>query len=57
MQNQIETLKMIIETDIDWYNIQIKSGEEMHDYERKNWYQAKKDCAENILILLKNINQ
>jgi hypothetical protein len=57
MQNQLETLKMIIETDIDWFTIQIKSSVEMKDYPREQWYQAKKNIAENYLNLLNNINQ
>jgi len=57
MQNQIETLKMIIETDIDWFKIQIQSSVEMKDYPREQLYQAKKNIAENYLNLLNNINQ
>ena len=57
MQKQLETLKMIIETDIDWFKIQIQSSVEMHDYPREQWYQAKKNLAENYLNLLNNINQ
>jgi hypothetical protein len=55
MQSQLETLKMIIETDIDWFTIQIQSSVEMKDYHREQWYQAKLNVAENYLNLINNI--
>jgi hypothetical protein len=57
MQNQLETLRQIIETDIEWYSIQIKASSEINDWHKASYYEVKKDTAESILHSLNCIAQ
>jgi len=57
MQNQLETLRQIIESDIEWYSIQIKASSEINDWHKASYYEVKKDTAESILHSLNCITQ
>jgi hypothetical protein len=57
MQNQLETLRQIIETDIEWFEIQIKASTEVKDTHRASYYEVKKDYASSILNQLNEIAQ
>jgi hypothetical protein len=57
MQNQLETLRQIIETDIEWFEIQIQAATEIKDTHRASYYEVKKDYASSILNQLNEITQ
>jgi hypothetical protein len=57
MQNQLETLKAILETDVEWFEIQIKASTEIKDTHRASYYEVKKDYASSILNQLNEIAQ
>ena len=57
MQNQLETLRQIIETDIEWYSIQIKASSEINDWHKASYYEVKKDTANSILNQLNEITK
>jgi hypothetical protein len=57
MQNQLETLKAILETDIEWFEIQIKSATEIKDNHKASYYEVKKDYANSIINQLNEISK
>ena len=57
MQKQLETLKAILETDVEWFEIQIKASTEIKDTHRASYYEVKKDYASSILNQLNEIAQ
>jgi len=57
MQNQLETLKAILETDVEWFEIQIKVSTEVKDIHKASYYEVKKDYASSILNQLNEIAQ
>jgi hypothetical protein len=57
MQNQLETLRQIIETDIEWFEIQIKASTEVKDTHRASYYEVKKDYANSIINQLNEITK
>jgi hypothetical protein len=57
MQNQLETLRQIIESDIEWYSIQIKASSEINDWHKASYYEVKKDTANSILNQLNEITK
>ena len=57
MKNQLETLRQIIETDVEWFEIQIKASTEVKDIHKASYYEVKKDYANSILNQLNEIAQ
>jgi len=57
MQNQLETLKAILETDIEWFEIQIKASTEVKDIHKASYYEVKKDYALSIINQLNEISK
>jgi len=57
MQNQLETLKSILETDIEWFEIQIKASTEVKDNHKASYYEVKKDYAASIINQLNEISK
>jgi hypothetical protein len=49
MQNQLETLKEILELDLEWFEIQIKASSELKDNLLAFSFQIKKDYANSII--------
>ena len=57
MQNQLETLRAILETDVEWFEIQIKAATEVKDIHKASYYEVKKDYASSILNQLNEISK
>jgi len=57
MQNQLETLKAILETDVEWFEIQIKAATEIKDNHKASYYEVKKDYANSIINQLNEISK
>jgi hypothetical protein len=55
MQNQLETLRAILKTDVEWFEIQIKASTEVKDIKKASYYEVKKDYANSILNQLNEI--
>jgi hypothetical protein len=57
MQNQLETLKAILETDVELFEIQIQAATEIKDNHKASYYEVKKDYASSILNQLNEITK